>query len=280
MISFSKLGEFGRLGNQLFQYAYLRSQAKRLGTKFYCPPWLGDDIFVLDDASEKCATFQATHVYREDMNHHGFSQEAASIEDGTEVEGYFQTEKFFDRRDVTTWFSFKESTIQSVGEKYAELDLSNATALHVRLGDYTQLSLMFYTPTPTYFKHALEVIKPTGPILVFSEDAEMAKEYLGEMPSSTRYMTGNKDYEDFYLMAKCRNVVCSPSSFSWWAAYLNQYPDKKVVMPEHWFIPTGKARNKDIFVDGWVRIPGHRLIADNYYVRYARILLKKLRSFV
>ena len=51
MISFSKLGSFGRLGNQLFQYAFLRSTAARLGTRFHCPQWIGDRVLHLDDAA-------------------------------------------------------------------------------------------------------------------------------------------------------------------------------------------------------------------------------------
>lgn len=50
MISFSTLGKNGlRLGNQLFQYAFLRTQAEQLRVDFYCPHWIGDDIFSLKD---------------------------------------------------------------------------------------------------------------------------------------------------------------------------------------------------------------------------------------
>ena len=55
MISFSNLGNHGRLGNQLFQYAFLRTTAARLGTEFYCPQWDGDEIFDLHDREERVA---------------------------------------------------------------------------------------------------------------------------------------------------------------------------------------------------------------------------------
>ena len=54
MISFERLGEEG-LGNQLFQYAFLRSMARRLGVSFYCPSWIGDQVFDLDDGGERAA---------------------------------------------------------------------------------------------------------------------------------------------------------------------------------------------------------------------------------
>jgi hypothetical protein len=53
VISFSKLGSMGRLGNQMFQYSFLRLQAQHLGVKFYCPTWLGDSMFELEDDSER-----------------------------------------------------------------------------------------------------------------------------------------------------------------------------------------------------------------------------------
>ncbi len=64
MLSFSKLGNCGRLGNQLFQYAFLRSSAHRLGTRFHCPTWDGDAIFDLGDAEERAeAPLDIRHFY-------------------------------------------------------------------------------------------------------------------------------------------------------------------------------------------------------------------------
>jgi hypothetical protein len=35
--------------------------------------------------------------------------------------------------------------------------------------------------------------------------------------------------EDFHLMSKCHHNIMSASSFGWWAAYLNDHPDKIVI---------------------------------------------------
>ena len=76
MISFSKLGEYGRFGNQLFQYAFLRTQAKKLGVKFYCPKWIGDKIFDLNDQDEKGDVFIPKLSYVENAYMHGFNSES------------------------------------------------------------------------------------------------------------------------------------------------------------------------------------------------------------
>jgi hypothetical protein len=268
VISFSKLGQYGRLGNQLFQYAFLRSQAKRLGVPFYCPAWIGDTIFALDDSSIKGESFTPSSHYLEDPGQHGFSEDAITIKDDTDVEGYFQTEKFFNREDVLRWFSFNEPLFEEVRQKYSAVNFDSATALHVRLGDYLIPSLMFYIPTSSYFKRAVAELDPKGQILVFSENPSLARKYLGELSKRCLFVEGNKDYEDFYIMTQCKDIVISSSSFSWWAAYLNRHNDKRVIMPASWFIPTCPVVNNDIFVDGWKRLKAHRVIRDNYYFRY------------
>ena len=86
MISFSRLGDYGRLGNQLFQYAFLRTTALRLGVKFYCPEWIGDSIFLLNDENEKAK--EPVGIYRtyvEPSDNPGFNESAMRIEDGTEI---------------------------------------------------------------------------------------------------------------------------------------------------------------------------------------------------
>ena len=96
MISFSKLGMRSRLGNHLFQYAFLRSTAQRLGVKFYCPYWIGDTVFCLDDEDERSDSPSGiVEVYKEPYHYTGFNQLAFQISDGTDIEGYFQTEKYF-----------------------------------------------------------------------------------------------------------------------------------------------------------------------------------------
>lgn len=273
MISFNKLGEYGRLGNQLFQYAFLRSQAKRLGIQFYCPAWVGEKVFLLNDTQEKSDSRTNLYRYDEDSYQHGFSQKAMSIQDGTDVAGYFQSPDFFDKEDIFRWYQFDNELFSDVRKKYESIDFSKAVAVHVRLGDYVQGSLMFYTPTPEYFKDALTILATKGDVLVFSEDVKMAEEYLGEMPKNTLFIEGNKDYEDFYLMTLCKDIVISPSSFSWWAAYLNKHEDKKVVMPKYWYIPYSRVINNSLAVKDWIQIKGHRIIADNYYYRYVVALL-------
>ncbi|HCD35618.1 MAG TPA: hypothetical protein DEQ23_01050 [Chlorobium sp.] len=37
------------------------------------------------------------------------------------------------------------------------------------------------------------------------------------------------------LMSMCDNLVIANSSFSWWAAWLNSKPYKRIIAPKQWF---------------------------------------------
>ena len=50
VLTMSSIGQLGRFGNQLFQYAFLRICAYKIGASVECPPWIGQILFGHDDA--------------------------------------------------------------------------------------------------------------------------------------------------------------------------------------------------------------------------------------
>ena len=66
----------------------------------------------------------------------------------------------------------------------------------------------------------------------------------------------NDTIMDLCLMTKCdHNIVSHDSTFSWWAAYLNQNPDKIVVAPNHYHpdMPQYTHRN-GFYPESWTLV--------------------------
>ena len=50
VLTMSSIGQLGRFGNQLFQYAFLRLCAEKSGARVECPAWVGQTLFGHQDA--------------------------------------------------------------------------------------------------------------------------------------------------------------------------------------------------------------------------------------
>ena len=56
-------------------------------------------------------------------------------------------------------------------------------------------------------------------------------------------------------MKYCDHHIIANSSFSWWAAWLNQNPNQLVIAPKKWFGEGFKDYNmKDFYPENWVII--------------------------
>ena len=69
------------------------------------------------------------------------------------------------------------------------------------------------------------------------------------------FMEGFDDVEDIWLMSMCKHNIIANSSFSWWGAWLNRNPNKKVIAPNHWFGPAYHFYGtQDLIPEGWIKI--------------------------
>lgn len=60
---------------------------------------------------------------------------------------------------------------------------------------------------------------------------------------------------DLYIMSLCKHNIIANSSFSWWAAWLNQNPDKIVVAPKVWLGPArADVDTTDLIPENWIKI--------------------------
>lgn len=256
MITSLTIGENGRLGNQMFQYAALLGIARHRGYEFYSPGGRLFDVFKMHSQSEV-----PLFLPRYRINERQFSfdhQLFDMIPDNIDLSGYFQTEKYWlsVKQEIVRIFQVKDEIIESIPNDLLDF-CKNSTFIHVRRTDY--LSSNGYHPTfdEEFYTRPLE---KGSDIAVFTDDVNWGRKFCSHLESCGNRATlvsdlGLRDIQEFYLMTCCKNAVISNSSFSWWAAYLGPHQrDQKVYAPKTWFGENGPKDTQDLYPAGWIKI--------------------------
>mgnify|MGYP001412022228 CR=1 FL=1 len=178
--------------------------------------------------------------------HVPFHYTPIDIKDNVEYIGYFQSEQYFPNREfILNLFEPSDEVKNYLENKYG--DVSNYTSLHVRRTDYVQKAGFHPPCNIEYYEKALSMIQ--GNVLVFSDDLDWCKEtFLGDRFT---FISGNRDYQDLFLMSMCKNNIIANSTFSWWGAWLNTNINKKVIAPREWFGPHLRESSDDIYPESW-----------------------------
>lgn len=127
-------------------------------------------------------------------------------------------------------------------------------SVHVRRDDYLQQSEYHPPVSVDYLYIAMRLIwSEDSEIIfrVFSDDIWWCKETFAEPEFDDfkiEYSEGTHEMEELEKMSCCSHNICANSAFSWWAAYLNQNPNKIVVMPEKWFGVALKHNTSDLYL--------------------------------
>lgn len=203
---------------------------------------------------------KAWSIHREP--HHNFDKNTLKKGDNTYLVGYWQTEKYFTdiRTELLKDFSFKTNPNTRNQKVLEQIKSTPSISLHVRRGDYisnNHANKFHGTKGSDYYTKALKEIIKKKPdnytIFIFSDDIAWCKKNL-KLANPTVYVTGNKKgSEDMRLMMNCTHNIIANSSFSWWAAWLNQNSNKIVVGPKLWFNDSSVNTN-DVLPSSWIKI--------------------------
>ena len=176
--------------------------------------------------------------------------------------GFYQSERFFKdvEDEVCQAFAFDMSKANAESQTLARQIQENphAVSLHVRRGDYMEPK--FYKRYGTvcsqaYFQRAVEMMLaqvPQAHFYIFSDDVEWVQQNL-RLPRSTVVSCnrGADSWQDMMLMSLCRhNIICN-STFSWWGAWLNANPEKRVIAPSRWLADTDMPY---IIPETWIKV--------------------------
>ena len=192
------------------------------------------------------------------------------------LEGFWQTEKYFlpIEKDIRRLFTFRpplseqsaalKTEIRSYKDKGEDF---SCASIHVRRGDYLATQSL-HVCTETYYNNAIVYVQKKYPqtvFYVFSDDLDWCRknlDFCGAKAIFVGWNTGSDSWQDMALMSLCRVNIIPNSSFSWWAAWLNNNPDKLIIAPSVWNRRELEYKDSyykynysDIVPESWIRLP-------------------------
>lgn len=253
--------ESGRLGNQIFQYAALKTLCKNgetlviLGFEDLQTAFNGIDAKIINSHSPR---WERSLYYRLYRIGESLSQKkiVTRIEESKELpqviynrgllkrlvfvaESYFQSEPFF-KREVITSLTLKPQLLASAQKLLNRITNGKIPIfVHIRRGDYLRWPNKEYPAVlpASYYQKCIHILqsKIQNPFFIFtSDDPFYVKDVFGDLKNS--YIAQGSSMEDFALMTQCQGGILSASSFAWWAAYFAHvnHGEGIFIAPKYW----------------------------------------------
>jgi len=264
----------GGLGNQLFQIFTAIGYSYRHYTPFYFEDkaisigwrkvryW---DTF-LSSLQPYLRSKEAKLGYRD--GHFHFTEIPFLGKDDVKLLGYFQSYKYFDeyKNEIFELVELERRKMEL--RQKLEVDSENTISMHFRIGDYKKIQEHHPILPMNYYEKALnELCKHSGKfdwtVLYVCEEDDLLS--VNEIINALKVLfpdlhftklDGNlADWEQMLAMSICRHHIIANSTFSWFGAYFNTHPEKRVYYPSVWFGPAqGPKKMKDLFPKEWLKI--------------------------
>lgn len=173
--------------------------------------------------------------------------------DGEIPDIYLQSPKYWEKHADKIKAAFSADNIGT----------TDAVSLHIRRGDYLHSNFYVHLFATNYYKKAIKLFPDDTEFLVFCKDGQNPAQDAEDRTWATHFMTAlvgdrwefaryeNTPTDDLNLMASCKGNIMANSSFSWWGAFLNNNPDRKVVAPREWF--SDKVQRVGL-LEEWIQI--------------------------
>jgi len=161
------------------------------------------------------------------------------------LDGYWGRENFFKdiRNELLDILEIKNDFINDDFLKLNyEISNKNSVSVHLRRGDYAKdpKTLKFFGLMPVeYYQKSIDYMNKkyeNNVFYVFSDDINYVKQNFN-FNSDVKYIENKnlQDYHELKLMSFCKHNIIANSTFSWWAAWLNENSDKIVIAPKKWY---------------------------------------------
>jgi len=280
---------YGRIGNQLFQYALghaLESLSKKpvfYSTDFLDPsePMLTEIFNIRLNLSSQnqlneILGLRKFRIIRKILSHHPcnfftknkfysdknyiFNVNDIMNIDNVYFHGYWQNLDVVNsiESELRSVLLFKDTLAIFNSDALQQIQHDQSVALHIRRGDYLSKknSKIYSSLDDSYYKKAIsyfEINIPKSKFYIFTDDPEYVyadKMFKGEKFNIISTKKSGVSFNDFYLMSKCKHNIIANSTYSWWPAWLNSNPNKIIISPSAWYVD--KKYSTNLMLNDWI----------------------------
>lgn len=280
----------GGLGNQLYQYAFAKALSIKFGMHILIDlsffkgensrKYRLEDLGIFEDMAPyymrssvfwrkllrrfNLDSIVLKHLYKFDLYGQKplefafIGDKIRDTQNSILIDGYWQQEEYF-KNEISTPFD-----LSYLKFKYEFNPSFKYVSMHVRQGDYVSNSIysrIYNVINIDYYIKAINILLANSTeklkLIIFSDG--LKPEFvlkLKEVPIEIEYSKDIFDDElfDFWLMSKCNYNIVANSTFSWWAAYLNQNEGKKVICPMNYFVDQNLNSKLNMYPSSWIKI--------------------------
>jgi hypothetical protein len=280
----------GRLGNQLFQYAFIYAASKKIGAPFYLDQYIDKSIIhkyfttkqswasrCLDKAIGisifknafsvhlrrwfflKTQQFFKLKAVTYDWNSAPPCEVTMELQDQHLFIGFFQSPQYFVEfeNEIRSLFTIRPKHQKAFQLEYHHLyGKKKVVCTHIRRTDYLNLGHLnlgsddLSLPISYYEKAIAKTDIENCFYLFITDDFDFVTENFGHL--TNKYISADSEIMDFQQMLNADICIISNSTFSWWGAWLNNKPDKMIYAPESFMGWRIKQETPpNIYPDNW-----------------------------
>lgn len=241
-ITFAHIGNYGRLGNQIFQVAATIGISHDYGVSWRFPERITNtpvgELFELrGDLDDDLALTLSRHSEGTEI----FHRVKVHTKHGQPVSlhGYFQWPQYFEKSHdlIRSVLRVNPKLVAIVQRRFPELVTQKSVAIHVRRGDYVELQHIYNVLGIEYYLKALDYVDFDHVYIVSDDNSWCETELSPRIRSSHTISDFHDELLDFTLLYLSDSLIISSSSFSWWAAFLKEahFPseNRTIVAPKN-----------------------------------------------
>ncbi|UTN04594.1 alpha-1,2-fucosyltransferase [Flavobacterium bizetiae] len=232
----------------MFQIASTIGIAIRNDHDFFFPRWSYENSFIRSLPllpNSEWILYKEKHFYYDNIELDSKNYD---------LEGWFQSEEYFNIDSVKSYFQFKSSLLNNLKIKYKNAFAKKTILISIRRGDFVDHPDYFQLPIQYYIQALISNFPDwnNSSLIILSDDIEYCKYHFSFL-KNVFFANDLSPIEQLALSSICDDFIISNSTFSWWCAWLGEKKNSKIIRPLHYFTESKRKidDDKDYFPERW-----------------------------